>query len=162
MFNCCHYVVFWFYTKIPFQREVIWLYWKLFSMWLIFAHPNRDKSGIKGNVYCSGMFNCFHYFIFWFYMKFPFQRGVTWPYLKKFSIGSIFRHPDLGKSGIIENFYCSEMATQVFLERSEVLYQKNLEWSLYINFFTGPCAVAYPIAWTSYHFSNAKWNQHIA
>ena len=43
------------------------------------------------------------------------------------------------------NFYCSGMATQVFLEGSEVLYQKNQEWSLYINFFTGPCGGALPI-----------------
>ena len=34
------------------------------------------------------------------------------------------------------------MATQVFLKGSEVLYQKNQEWSLYINFFTGPCGRA--------------------
>ena len=43
------------------------------------------------------------------------------------------------------NFYCSGMATQVFLKGSEVLYQKNQEWSLYINFFTGPCGRAWTI-----------------
>ena len=37
------------------------------------------------------------------------------------------------------------MATQVFLKGSEVLYQKNQEWSLYINFFTGPCGRAWTI-----------------
>ena len=68
----------------------------------------------------------------------PFQRAVTWLYLKHFLIGSNFSHPDQGKSGIIKNFYCSGMATQVSLGGSEVLYQKNQEWSLYTNFFTGP------------------------
>ena len=61
-------------------------------------------------------------------------------------IGSIFRHPNRGKSGIMGNFYCSGMATQVFLKGSEVLYQKNQEWSLYINFFTGPCGRAWTIS----------------
>ena len=87
-------------------------------------------------------------------MKFPFQRGVTWLYLKFFLIGSIFRHPDRGKLGIIGNFYCSGMATQVFLKGSEVLYQKNQEWSLYINFFTGPCGRA----WTKNCKGIWNWN----
>ena len=56
------------------------------------------------------------------------------------------------------NFYYSGMATQVFLKGSEVLYQKNQEWSLYINFFTGPCGRA----WTNIYISvlwrlNMKW-----
>ena len=47
------------------------------------------------------------------------------------------------------------MATQVFLKGSEVLYQKNQEWSLHINFFTGPCGRT----WTINFYDQTKNSQ---